>query len=445
MTKYTPSATQPVPSSVVQDQNNRGLRYDVDRVARREVEFTVAPTVINDERDGYDIGATWVDTTTNLVYICVDNAVGAAIWQLVNTGSVNTNFTFPVMLGGDEKEDNLPLFPSPFMSPLTTKGDIYTRSSLDTRLGVGTNFFQIYADSNETTGLRWMNPSIFRQQGLHNMAFAQGADSSQLKITSAQNSALSATNPGAVVMRSSTNGSYRLFAVTADVTLDLTGCHWGLDTKGNITGAILHVYAIDDNGTLRWGVGYQGGFNYIRNTQDDTTAANINLPEEIFASSAVGTDNSPMLDVGWIKANFTDASNEWAITEYHPNEYADGVWQPWTTTFGGFSVVPSITTSTWMQQGQTVYVTQSTANGTSNATTFTVTGPVKAKRAEAGVGNGYLVNNGATLVAAQAGAVTSTAASSVTLDLRRDPLGTAWTNANGKRGNITMFYEAYQP
>lgn len=330
-------------------------------------------------------------------------------------------------------------------SPLTTKGDLHTYSTLDARLPVGTNFYQLFPDSNETTGLRWMDSNIFRQQGLHNIAFAQGADSSQLKITSTTGAALSATNPGMVVIRSSTAGTYRSYYVTADVTMDLTGCHWGLDTKGNTTGSILRVYAIDDNGTLRWGVGYQGGFRHIRNTQDDTTATNINLPEEIFTNGNVATDNSPMLDVGYIIANFTDSTNEWAITAYCPSESADGVWQPWTTTFSGFSVAPSITHSSWMQIGKTVYLTQQTGNGTSNATTFTLTAPLKAQAAVAGQGNGYLVNNGATLSAAQAGAVTSTTASSVTLDVRRDPLGTAWTNANGKRANITLFYEAFQP
>ncbi len=291
----------------------------------------------------------------------------------------------------------------------------------------------------------WQNVVSPTKPGIYNINFAQGADSSQLKITSAQGAALSASNPGIVAIRSSTAGTVRFFYVTADVTMDLTGAHWGLDTKGNTTGSLLRVYAIDDNGTLRWGVGYQGGFNYIRNTQDDTTASNINLPEEIYTNGNVATDNSPMLDVGYIKANFTDASNEWAITDYFPSESADGIWQQWTTTFGGFSAAPAITDSNWMQIGKTVFLSQTTANGTSNATTFTATAPIKARIAQGGQGNGYLVNNGATLAAAQAGAVWTTTAASVTLDARRDPLGTAWTAANGKRANLTMFYDAYQP
>jgi hypothetical protein len=42
------------------------------------------------------------------------------------------------------------------VSPLTTKGDLYTRNTTDgVRLGVGTNGFVLTADSGEATGLKW--------------------------------------------------------------------------------------------------------------------------------------------------------------------------------------------------------------------------------------------------------------------------------------------------
>jgi hypothetical protein len=45
-------------------------------------------------------------------------------------------------------------------SPLTTKGDLYTRtSSADARLGVGTNGYTLVADSAEATGLKWAAPA----------------------------------------------------------------------------------------------------------------------------------------------------------------------------------------------------------------------------------------------------------------------------------------------
>jgi hypothetical protein len=44
-------------------------------------------------------------------------------------------------------------------SPLTTKGDLYTYSTTDTRLGVGTNGQILTADSAEATGLKWATPA----------------------------------------------------------------------------------------------------------------------------------------------------------------------------------------------------------------------------------------------------------------------------------------------
>ena len=49
---------------------------------------------------------------------------------------------------------------SGFTSPLTTKGDLYTRtSSADARLPVGTNGYTLVADSAEATGLKWAAPA----------------------------------------------------------------------------------------------------------------------------------------------------------------------------------------------------------------------------------------------------------------------------------------------
>ena len=44
-------------------------------------------------------------------------------------------------------------------SPLTTKGDLYTYSTVDDRLGVGTDTYVLTADSTQATGIKWAAPS----------------------------------------------------------------------------------------------------------------------------------------------------------------------------------------------------------------------------------------------------------------------------------------------
>jgi hypothetical protein len=44
-------------------------------------------------------------------------------------------------------------------SPLTTKGDLYTYSTTDARLGVGTDGQFLSADSTQATGLKWSTPT----------------------------------------------------------------------------------------------------------------------------------------------------------------------------------------------------------------------------------------------------------------------------------------------
>jgi len=61
-------------------------------------------------------------------------------------------------------------------SPLTTKGDVYTFSTSDARLGVGANNTVLTADSAEATGLKWATPaasdatavSLFKNQAISN-------------------------------------------------------------------------------------------------------------------------------------------------------------------------------------------------------------------------------------------------------------------------------------
>ena len=58
-----------------------------------------APTTTNDVSEGYVVGSTWFDETTSNFYICSDNTLNAAVWDLIGglsgswTGTVTDNIT----------------------------------------------------------------------------------------------------------------------------------------------------------------------------------------------------------------------------------------------------------------------------------------------------------------------------------------------------------------
>lgn len=45
-----------------------------------------APTVNDDIADGYTVGQLWLNTTTDTLYICTGNALGAADWDVAGGG-----------------------------------------------------------------------------------------------------------------------------------------------------------------------------------------------------------------------------------------------------------------------------------------------------------------------------------------------------------------------
>jgi hypothetical protein len=113
-------------------------------------------------------------------------------------------------------------------------------------------------------------------------------------------------------------------------------------------------------------------------------------------------------------------------------------WAAFTPTWGGFSVNPTATTR-YVQIGKIVFVeVLTTVDGTSNATTFTMTLPVNAANAAAtAIGFGRGVNAGAAVGPSR---IDITAAGTATF--RTDNAGNAWTASGNKSINCCFFYEA---
>lgn len=286
---------------------------------------------------------------------------------------------------------------------------------------------------------------------MNNIALKRGTTSvagDSITITSADHTAFSATNPGHIAMPGTTAGQITVFKVTADVTINMTGAHWGAG-GGNkdITGALLRILAINDNGTLRWGVAYQGGRPTLVTTDTTATSTSATTPESVLCTAAVGSSTNMAREVGYVRADFDDTGGSsedlWTIQsgvdDVVTGHSADGLWQPWVPVYTGFSVDPVASPAKWMSVGNTCYLEyRNGTSGTSNAVTFTMTAPVKALSLGISVGAGGLVDNG---TATQGTGRVDTAANSTVLTMSTSTGSSNWTAANGKGIDFIMFFE----
>jgi len=75
-------------------------------------------------------------------------------------------------------------------TPLTTKGDLFTFSTVDARLGVGANGTTLVADSAEATGLKWATPAsgsgpafrAFKTSGAGNQTIASSGTATKISF-----------------------------------------------------------------------------------------------------------------------------------------------------------------------------------------------------------------------------------------------------------------------
>lgn len=133
-------------------------------------------------------------------------------------------------------------------------------------------------------------------------------------------SALSATNPlHAAIGHSATSGLVSVLALTSDVTIKVTGAHFGLNTFGDFTDIELRVYFINDgSGTLKVGLATLGGLRSIASTSTSTMQASVTTSSMMLVNSALAVGTWPCVEVGWVMANFDDtggaAEDLWAVS-----------------------------------------------------------------------------------------------------------------------------------
>lgn len=261
-----------------------------------------------------------------------------------------------------------------------------------------------------------------------------------IKLTSRDGTALSSTNKVfATLADDSTPGKTESFSFTSDMTLKLSGAHWGLDAKGNVTGAILRVGLINDGGaTPALAVYYVGGLSAVPSTSCTSTPTSVTSGTAVLVNRSLNSGTWPIKEIGYFLANFTDATNVWAIqtSEIWPGKSADGIWQTWNPSFTGFSANPSVMLSKWTQFGKMIRIDLNTLTGTSNSTGFTFSLPVKAKDYFSGIAP-IIVDNGSFQTTPGRVSVSST-----TCSITKDCATGSWTSSGTKYAAANLTYEA---
>jgi len=134
-------------------------------------------------------------------------------------------------------------------------------------------------------------------------------DTTKIVLCGADGENLSSTNVGLASFNSTANiGRVITREITSNLSVTLTGAHWGLDTFGDKTDYVLWIYLIDNGTDAVLGVGAQAGRATVTTADDETAASNCTTVSKVLVSSALsGTYNC--IIIGWVNADFDDTGN----------------------------------------------------------------------------------------------------------------------------------------
>ena len=175
-------------------------------------------------------------------------------------------------------------------SPLTTKGDLYTYSTTDTRLGVGTNGFVLTADSGQTTGLKWAAGSSFTLINTGGTTLT-GSSTAVSSIPATYkhlfvliNRPLPASDTDIRFrLQADTNARYAYSGASGTVTFTETGITFGGDTDNTANTGQAAIWIYDYSNTNTWKSGQVTGW-----TPNKTTSTSLQITNNFWAYNQTG-------------------------------------------------------------------------------------------------------------------------------------------------------------
>ena len=292
--------------------------------------------------------------------------------------------------------------------------------------------------------------AVFQHGWMANLSFTtvnSPTFAETIRFQGANGQTLSELNPAYVCMRSAVNpGQMKIFKLTQGAEINMNGLDWGYNGKGDVTNIVIRMLLLNENDqNIRFGLALQGGRTEISNSNCFSVAASVTAPEHILVNTSLASGNWPVMEIGWGLASFTDSANRWEIPQstsiIHPGFIADGHPSLWSPSFTGFSAAPSGGAAFWAMVGKMVYIDlHRTTNGTSNATYFTFTLPIKPKR-DGKYPVGPVTDNGS--VKLDVGEVSLTGGS-LTATVFLTLLEATWTASGAKNARCQFAYEAFE-